>query len=167
MKIVLFDLGNTLENTAQGKLLPGALNTLNALRAMRDSNGRAPVLALVSDFGELHATPSQIRASRRAYLQIVQQLGVRQFFEPAAKRITLSTEVNAEKPSAKIFEAVLARAGEGLQLADIIFITENKPHVLAARALGMRAVHFRGPGQTTGDITTLADFVPIVREFLR
>lgn len=166
MKIILFDLGDTLEDSAHGGLLPGALTTLTALRALRDSSGQAPLLALASDFGALNATAAQINASRQEYVQILQGLGIRQFFKPAAKRITLSTEVNAFKPSVKIFQAVLTKAGGTLQLRDIMFITENKPHVLAARALGLRAIHFKGPGQITGDITALAELVPLVRDFL-
>jgi hypothetical protein len=48
MKVILFDLGKTLEDG--DVLLPGARETLRALQAMRDSNGEAAVLTLVSDF---------------------------------------------------------------------------------------------------------------------
>ena len=47
MKIILFDLGNTLEDQERSGLLPGASETLEVIQAMHDANGNAPVLALV------------------------------------------------------------------------------------------------------------------------
>ena len=46
---------------------------------------------------------------------------------------------------------------------ETVFVTENRAHVLAARQLGMTAVHVKGPSYTTGDITPLPELVPIVR----
>ena len=48
MKIVFFDLGNTLEY--QNKLLPDAIETLKTIKRMNDSTGIPVVLALISDF---------------------------------------------------------------------------------------------------------------------
>jgi hypothetical protein len=47
MKVILFDLGKTLENN--GELIDGAEDTLTSIKAMQDSNGNSPVLALISD----------------------------------------------------------------------------------------------------------------------
>jgi FMN phosphatase YigB (HAD superfamily) len=38
MKVILFDLGNTLEDTEREVLLPGALKTLKTVRDMRDAS---------------------------------------------------------------------------------------------------------------------------------
>jgi hypothetical protein len=46
MKVVLFDLGKTLED--RDVLLPGARETLQAIQAIRYSNGEAVVLTLGS-----------------------------------------------------------------------------------------------------------------------
>jgi FMN phosphatase YigB (HAD superfamily) len=75
-------------------------------------------------------------------------------------------QVGAFKPDRRIFEAALAKIDVALTLHDAFFITERKSHVTAARALGMRAVHFKGPGEVTGDIERLVDLIPIVQEFL-
>ena len=46
MKIILFDLGQTLED--QEVLLPGALETLSGIKNMYDPNNKeSPVLALL------------------------------------------------------------------------------------------------------------------------
>lgn len=165
MKIILFDLGNTLEDVEQGGLLPGARETLEAIQEMRDTDGNAPVLALVSDFGDIPATPEQIRASQSEYFGILRGLGILRFFEPVAQTVTLSTEVGEEKPSRRIFKAVIDKIGGGLRFQDIMFITERKSHVDAARNLGMKAVHFKGPGEISGDVTLLLDLIPLVRDF--
>jgi FMN phosphatase YigB (HAD superfamily) len=165
IKIILFDLGNTLEDTEQGGLLPGAIETLEAIQGMRDGEGNAPILALVSNFGDIPATPEQIRASQSDYVEIIRGLGILAFFEPVAQRVTLSTEVGAEKPSRRTFKAVLDKFGEEVRFQDVLFVTEAKPHVEAARILGMNAVHFKGPGETSGDLTRLLDLIPLVRDF--
>ncbi|HTG14309.1 MAG TPA: hypothetical protein VK747_03480 [Blastocatellia bacterium] len=165
MKIILFDLGNTLEDEKRGGLLPGASETLEAIQAMRDANGNAPVLALVSNFGVIPATSVQIQASQREYFGILRDLGILKHFEPVLRRVTLSTEVGAAKPSRKVFQAVIDKLGGGLRFQDVMFITERRSHVNAARKLGIKAIHFKGPGEIRGDVTLLPDLIPLVRDF--
>ena len=52
MKVVLFDLGNTLEIKVDGHSIPRdhAIETLNEIKSMRDINDQPPVLRLASDF---------------------------------------------------------------------------------------------------------------------
>jgi FMN phosphatase YigB (HAD superfamily) len=167
MKMVLFDLGQTLEDVVDGEdvLLPGARETLEAICTMRDANGEAPVLALVSDFGDIPATPAQILASQKAYYKLLEKLGIRSFFEPVAQRVTLSAEAGRAKPDRQIFQAVIEKI-PGLHVGDVLFITEHRGHVEAARHLQMQAIHFRGPGQTTGDVDKLVDLIPHVQRFV-
>jgi FMN phosphatase YigB (HAD superfamily) len=103
MKVVLFDLGKTLEDG--DVLLPGARETLQAIQAMRDSDGEAAVLALVSDFA-MPDNPEQIPLIQQRYYELLDKLGIRSFFEPVADRVTLSTEVGVSKPDEKIFRAL-------------------------------------------------------------
>jgi FMN phosphatase YigB (HAD superfamily) len=84
-----------------------------------------------------------------------------------AERVTLSSEVGVFKPDEKIFRTVIEKLDEGLQFGDVIFTTENREHVIEARRLGMRAIHFQGPGQNTGDVDRLVDVIPLVQKFLR
>ena len=49
---------------------------------------------------------------------------------------------------------------------NVIFITEDKEHVIAARNLGMNAIHFKGPGQKDGDIENLIDSIPIIERLI-
>jgi FMN phosphatase YigB (HAD superfamily) len=161
VKLVLFDLGDTLEhNDVQ---LPGARETLETVAALRNPAGQpAAQLGLVSDF-LTPATPEEIPQIRQQYLAILDRVGIGDLFEPVEEHITLSTEVGASKPNEAIFRAAADKAGA--TFAETIFITENLGHVLAARLLGLTAVHLRGPGQTSGEVATLPELVPIIRAF--
>jgi hypothetical protein len=66
MKVVLFDLGKTLEDG--DVLLPGAREILQAIQAMRDFNGEAVVLTLGSSgacYGEFSSRSQQSRLIRK------------------------------------------------------------------------------------------------------
>jgi FMN phosphatase YigB (HAD superfamily) len=169
MKIVLFDLGKTLADQNvhnQDVLLPGALKTLQAIQAMRDSSGKAIVMALVSDFVRPDS-PGQIPVIQEQYYDILDSLGIRSFFEPVSERVMLSTEVGVFKPDEKIFRTVIEKIDEDISFQCVVFITENLEHVVAARDLGMTAIHFKGPGQSSGDVDRLVDLIPIIQAFLR
>lgn len=163
MRIVLFDLGGTLESNSVP--LPGALETLQAITGLRSSTGDAVVLGLVSDF-HMPGIPAEIPGLRQQYFSILDQLGLRSFFEPVEAKTTLSTEVGVFKPDARIFRAAIEKIDPAATLEETLFITENRVHVDAARLLGMQAVHVREPGQSTGDVERLEELVPLVRAFL-
>jgi FMN phosphatase YigB (HAD superfamily) len=165
MKIVLFDLGDTLEDQKKSKLLPGARKTLRAIQALRDSEGKAPTLALISDF-TMPDSPDQIPSIRKQYLAILDHLGIRSFFEPVSKTVTLSTEVGVLKPNKRIFQAVLKKVDGHPGFKDVLFITENLDHVKKARLLKMKAIHFKGPRESTGDVDKLVDLIPLIKRFL-
>ena len=48
MKVILFDLGKTLE--FNGGLLPGAIELLSFIKTMNTANGDSHDIALISDF---------------------------------------------------------------------------------------------------------------------
>ena len=164
MKVVLFDLGDTLAAGADS-LLPGALETLEAVRQMSDETGHPPVLALVSDFTTA-SSAAQVPAIEQEYFNILEHLGIREFFEPVSQRVTLSTRIGVRKPNKKIFAAAVKRAGGGPGFARAIFITENVEHVAKARLLGLRSVHVKGPNQPSGEVESLAELVPVIRQFV-
>ena len=163
MNVILFDLGRTLE--ADDVLLPGAADMLIAVAALRDAAGEPLGMGLVSDF-TMPLTPADIPRIRKEYIAILDNLRIRDFFEPVERGVTLSTDAGFLKPDKRIFRAALDKFEAGLPFAAAMFVTENPEHVAAATALGMRAVHFKGPGQATGEIDKLLDLVPLVREFL-
>jgi FMN phosphatase YigB (HAD superfamily) len=165
MKIVLFDLGDTLE--AQGALVPEAIETLEALNALLDGVGRAPVLALISDFKDA-ATPEQKEAFRAEYLQIVEGLGIARFFQPADTRMTISTEIGVRKPDERLFRLAVDKVQPGLPWKDVAFITENMEHIAAARLLGMKGICVKGGANpTVWDVEFLSGIVPLLDAWLK
>ncbi|QIF01668.1 M20/M25/M40 family metallo-hydrolase [Roseimicrobium sp. ORNL1] len=159
MRIVIFDLGDTLEH--DDVLLPGAIEMLTSVRNMRDDRGDAPVMCLLSDY----FTPTAqdpLDAIQTRYYTLLETLGIRAFFEPVSERVTLSSELGVSKPSKRLFERTVEKAAPGFDLHHALFITEHAGHVAAARGFGMMAIHFKGPGQTTGEVDNLADLVPLI-----
>lgn len=162
MRMILFDLGKTLEDA--DVLLPGALETLEAITALNDGPEPVALLGLISDF-DMPSAASEVTAIQQRYYDLLDTLGIRAFFEPVEERVTLSTEVGVRKPAEAIFRAAVAKADPTLEFADVLFVTENREHVRAARLLGLEAVHFRGPGQTSGEVDALPDLLPLIRAF--
>jgi hypothetical protein len=163
VKVILFDLGNTLED--HGILLPGAVQMLTALAALRDAQGQPLGLGVVSDFDMPHI-PADVPAIRQQYIAILERLGIRSFFDPVERGVTLSTEVGVFKPHARVFRAALNKFQRALPFGSALFVTEDSAHVAAANALGVRAVHLKGPGQSGGEIADLLDLIPLVQEFI-
>jgi FMN phosphatase YigB (HAD superfamily) len=163
VKLVLFDLGDTLES--DGVLLPGALETLEAIASLRTDGERSAVLGLLSDF-HMPAAPSEVGPIQQQYYALLDRLGIRHFFEPVAQGVTLSTEVGVFKPEEAVFRAAASKVDPALAFDHVLFVTENRGHVLAARRLGLSAVHVRGPGQPQGEVETLPALLPLVQAFL-
>jgi FMN phosphatase YigB (HAD superfamily) len=56
------------------------------------------------------------------------------------------------KPEPAIYELTVERIGAGLGAADCLFVDDVEDNVLAARELGMAAVHFRSSDQTIPEV---------------
>lgn len=142
IRALLLDLGETLID-ANDQVLPGVRNALTQLRTFEAEDHQPLPMCLVSDFTMPHPrTPQAIQAAFADYLHILDQTGLREFFEPVDKHVTLSTHVGRNKPAAEVFETALARLGVAAPLTDTLFITENAAHVAACRQLGMHALQF-------------------------
>ena len=158
MKIILFDLGDTLEYKDQNKdvLMPGTIELLSAVQDMHDHNGDAPALALVSDFDE----PVE------EYYALLQALGIDIFFKPLTEKVTLSNEVGVMKPDEKIFRAAIDKIHNGLSYQNVIFITEEPTHSAAARKLGMMTIRLKRVGETDGEVSSLFQTIPLIHLFV-
>lgn len=164
MRIVLFDLGNTLVDD-QDNLLEGALDVLDAVGNLRDPDGHPVQLGLVSDY-YLAETDEERDRYHQEYYQILEKTGLAPHFTPFEQRVTLSTAVGVYKPDRKIFDAALKKLGNEAHFHHTLFITENEEHVAGARRLGMMAIHFKGPGEEKGEIDKLIDLIPIIERLV-
>ena len=163
MKIVLFDLGDTLEYN--DKLITGAFETLSNLQKMHDDKNQPVILALISDFLPAN-TPEEIKEIKEKYYKILNNLGIRPFFEPVNERVTLSTEIGVNKPDPRIFRYAIDKISKGLSFKEVIYITENKDHVIATNEMGINGIRFKGPGQRDGEIENLIDLIPKIQKLL-
>ena len=63
-----------------------------------------------------------------------------------------SAFVSMRKPEREIYELTLERLGDGIAPAECVFVDDVDVNCEAARALGMRAVHYLDPDQAMEDI---------------
>jgi FMN phosphatase YigB (HAD superfamily) len=164
-RAILFDLGNTLLDERTNRPLPGATGLLGDLDDLRDAESQPVPFSLVSDW-KMPRKPSEAGPFRQEYLQALGASGLDVFFQPLEARVTLSTDVGVRKPDAAIFRAALDRIRPGLPFGHAVFVTERFDHVQAARALGMMAVHFKGPGQTAGEVEQFADLLELLKQMV-
>lgn len=170
MKIILFDLGETLEHN--DVLLPGAKEMLLEIETIKDDQNQSVVLGLISDYRRANNQDDQneIKAIRQEYCTIVENLGILSFFQPEDIRITLSTEIGVNKPNEEIFRYAINKIYKDLSFNNVIFITENKIHVDIVRKFGppaMNAIHFKGSGQNEGDVENLMELVPKIKKMVQ
>jgi FMN phosphatase YigB (HAD superfamily) len=158
MKVILFDLGNTLEHTLSGRdtIMPGALELLSELAVIKDKSGTPPVLALVSDY----------QGPSKEYYHLVDGLGFDKFFKPYEQKITLSNEVGFSKPDSRIFRAAIDKIETDLPYYDVVFVTENKDHIKEARKLGMMAIRFKVINEFGEGVENLPEMVHLIHLFI-
>ncbi len=155
-KIVLFDLGNTLEFRDQ--LRPGAKETLDQILAMNGSGGKPVRLALLSDYYPA-TNESEIATIRQKYTALVDSLQLSSYFAPKDERITLSTELSVsspgiQKPDVELFRFALAKVSEDATFSDAIFVTENEVHIAKAAELGFQTFLVPRPTSIDQDFPT-------------
>ena len=159
IQVVMFDLGMTLVD-ADRHPFPHVEDALTAISGFKTADGKPLRSCLVSDF--TMATPpvtiAKVAVLFKQYLMILEETGLRQFFEPVNKRVTLSTHAGVEKPDRKIFEKALQRLGADLSPEDCLFITEEPMHIEKARnILKMATLQFRSAGSNQFDFDDWAE----------
>lgn len=144
IRVVLFDLGKTLVDD-QRQPYPHVRAALSAIAGFNTVSGKPLRSALVSDYTMIDPplTPPRIKPLFDEYLAILGATGLREFFEPVARRVTLSTHAGVTKPQRALFEKALSRLRVKATLDECVLITESKTHVDAVRKkLGMQALQF-------------------------
>lgn len=159
IRVVMFDLGQTLID-ADNHPFAHVQEALTAISSFKTAAGQPLRSCLVSDFtmATPPATPAKVTALFNQYLAILDQSGLRSFFEPVKKRVTLSTHAGVMKPDRRIFEKALQRLGATGPLEECLLITENADHIDKARnQLHMQVLQFRAPGASHFDFDDWAE----------
>jgi FMN phosphatase YigB (HAD superfamily) len=153
IKVVMFDLGDTLIDRDR-QPFPHVREALAAIADLRTADSHLLSSCLVSDF-DMAAPPitdAKVKPLFDEYVAILDGTGLREFFEPVDKRVTLSTHVGVHKPARAVFEKALERLQSQANLQECLLITENAEHIRAARQhLGMTTLQFRSQGSTEFD----------------
>lgn len=68
-----------------------------------------------------------------------------------------SAFVGMRKPDPAIYELTLERMGDGLRAEECVFVDDVDVNCEAARAVGMRAVHFKNSEQAIVELETVLD----------
>jgi hypothetical protein len=150
--VVMFDFGLTLIDDNR-RPFPHVKESLATIQTFVVA-GKPVSSCLVSNFTmpAPPPTPAKIKALFEEYLQILEGTGLRPFFEPVQKRVTLSTHAGVEKPAKEVFTTALRRLGTTATLEQCLFITEEEAHVdVARKRYHMQTLLFRKPGATRFD----------------
>jgi hypothetical protein len=146
LRVVFFDLGLTLIDSAN-QPFPHVKEALTAISGFVAEDGTPLRSCLVSDFtmAAPPVTAAKVTALFNQYLAILDGTGLRPFFEPVKKRVTLSTHAGARKPDRRIFEKAMQRLGAStIPFKDCLLITEESGHIQKARTeLHMQTLQFR------------------------
>lgn len=141
----MLDFGETLVH--DGAALPHVPEALESLSEMLTETGEPLETCLVSDFKmpEPPPTPAKMRAIFEEYIALLENVGLREFFEPTDRRITLSMHAGVSKPDRRVFETAIERLGVSAALTECLFISEQAAHLAACTDLGMNTLHFGSP----------------------
>ena len=89
---------------------------------------------------------------------LIQRRGITELFD----LIVNSAEEGVKKPHARIYQVTLERLA--IAPAEAVFIDDSQENVAAARALGIRTIHFCSTRQTIAELEALLAQAGAVRE---
>jgi hypothetical protein len=159
IQVVMFDLGMTLVDDDHHPFAH-VEDALTAISSFKTADGKSLRSCLISDFtmAAPPVTVAKVTALFNEYLAILDETGLRPFFEPVTKRVTLSTQAGVQKPDRKIFEKALQRLGASMSLEECLLITENATHIDKARkTLKMKTLQFRSAESSQFDFEDWSD----------
>jgi FMN phosphatase YigB (HAD superfamily) len=174
LKVVLFDLGDTLEIKVDGQsvLREHAIETLEEIKNMRDINDQPLVLGLASDFIPV-SNDESLEEIKGKYYSILDDLQIKPYFEPLEDNVTLSSEVPETKSqnARKFFQTAIDKINNNASFNKLIFITERKHHIDLANNLGMKTIFLNLDGIPTNTnqltITNLTEAIVIIKDLIR
>src|SRR5262245_4716652 len=168
IRVVMFELGKTLID-GNDHPFPHVPEALTAIAALKTADGKPLRSCLVSDFDmpTPPVTAAKVTAIFNKYLMRLDGTGLRPFFEPVSKRVTLSTHAGVDKPDRRIFEKALQRLGADVRLNECLLITEEQEQVRVARNdLHMKALRFRKPPSPEFDFEDWSKAPALIAEFV-
>jgi FMN phosphatase YigB (HAD superfamily) len=153
IRVLMLDLGQTLVDGDTP--FPGVPEALEAIGDLTTGAGDPLATCLVSDWHmpPVPAKPQQIADRFKSYVDDLENMDLKPFFEPVDQRVTLSTHVGVGKPDCRVFQMALLRLGVPARLDQCLFITENPSHLAACQSFGMKTLRFDASGSPAADFS--------------
>ncbi|HEY0050822.1 MAG TPA: hypothetical protein VGB68_16130 [Pyrinomonadaceae bacterium] len=148
IRVLMLDLGDTLID-GNKHLFAHVPQALEILRGFETEAHEPLSLCLVSDY-YMPTADRTVEDIFQEYVSLLENLNLRQFFEPVERHVTLSTQAGVNKPKRRIFELAVERLGLDARLDECLFITENAGHTKSARRLGIKTLLFGETGAEAG-----------------
>ena len=169
IKVAMFDLGMTLidDSNQPFKHVRAALTKIASLKT---ADAKRLSTCLVSDFNmaDPPVTAQKVDALFQQYLDILDETGLRPYFEPVKKRVTLSTHAGVMKPARLVFEFALHRLNVEATLEECLLVTENAAHIKFAKTkLHMRTLQFRAGNSSQFDFEDWARAPAIIAKLVK
>ena len=152
IKVLMFDWGGTLID-AQQRPFAHVHDALAVIAQLETASGKPLRSCLVCDvaLAAPQPTPARVGALFAQFLARLDASGLRSFFEPVVKRVTLSVHAGAMLPERTVFDKALRRLGVVAALDECLLVSADAAHVQAARQrLHMYALQF-GPRRAAAD----------------
>ncbi|HZI49228.1 MAG TPA: hypothetical protein VFD75_15645 [Pyrinomonadaceae bacterium] len=139
IRVIMLD-GDAL--IADGKVMPHVPEALDVLTKFEPAARASLVVSLVSDYEmpTTPVTPRKVNTIFRKYVAMLDELRLKEFFEPVELRVTLSTQAGVFKPDARLFKKAIQRLRLRAGLDECLSVGNNAEQVKACRALGMSAL---------------------------
>jgi beta-phosphoglucomutase-like phosphatase (HAD superfamily) len=158
LRILMFDVGNTLIMEKDLSLFPHVLVALDALHEFTATDGRPLASCLVSNFPkELPVAPEDLSRVFHQFLGMLPAELIERF-DPVDQRVTLSAHAGVPKPDPKVFTTAIGRLGLSAGLDSCLLITEEHNHIVRAQQLGMSTLQFGGGASPPPAGTDFADW---------
>jgi len=138
--------GDTL--IKEGRVLPHVPEALEVLTRFEPPARASLVVSLISDYDmpTTPVTPRKISRIFNKYVARLDEVGLKEFFEPVELRVTLSTHAGLFKPDPRLFKKAIQRLRLRTGLNECLYIGNNSEQVRACRVLGMSVLRFDAGG---------------------
>src|SRR5215813_11651238 len=136
IRVIMLD-GDTL--IKEGRVLPHVPEALEVLTRFEPPARASLVVSLISDYDmpTTPVTPRKISRIFNKYVARLDEVGLKEFFEPVELRVTLSTHAGVFKPDPRLFKKAIQRLRLRTGLNECLYIGNNSEQVRACRVLGM------------------------------
>ncbi len=141
IRLLFINFENTLAQDNQA--YPHVKEALAAIATFETADGGPLERCLLANTRQSSGSSKpSIDSAWRDLLSSLDELGLRQVFEPVDRRVTMTRQANAPIPDKQVFATAIQTLGIDVDLRECMFITHVTEHVADCRHLGMHVLQF-------------------------